>query len=143
MVTLTMYHDDERLAGGDRAAFNLYILTAVALFVLMMLLGLSMRMSQATWINLSPDLFYRFLSMHGAGMVGTAALATTAAMWFFLRKYVQLHLWAFLANYVLFLLGALCIIVAIFIDGYGALWTFLYPLPVHGMGLWTPRAAAL
>jgi cytochrome c oxidase subunit 1 len=143
MAALTMYPDDERLAGGDRAAFNLYIVTAVALFVLMMLLGLSMRMSQATWINLPPDLFYRFLSMHGAGMIGTAALATTAAMWFFLRKYVQLHLWAFLANYVLFLLGALCIIVAIFIDGYGALWTFLYPLPVHGMGLWTPRAAAL
>lgn len=143
MATLAMYPDDERLEGKERAAFNLYIITAVTLFVLMMLLGLSMRMSQATWISLSPDLFYRVLSMHGAGMVGTAALATTAVMWFFLRKYVQLHLWAFLANYVLFLFGALCIIFAIFIDGYGALWTFLYPLPVHGMGLWGPNAAAL
>ena len=143
MATLTMYPEDERLEGGNRVAFNLYIITAVTLFVLMMLLGLAMRLSQATWMSVSPDLFYRILSMHGAGMVGTAALATTAVMWFFLRKYVRLHLWAFMTNYVLFMLGALCIIFAIFVDGYGALWTFLYPLPVHGMGLWSPNAAAL
>src|SRR5699024_5870270 len=60
----------------------------------------------------------------------------------FLRKYVHLHLWAFAANYVLFLLGALCIICAIFIGGYGGLWTFLYPLPTHGI-LWGSGAAAL
>lgn len=143
MATMTLYPDDERLAGGERTAFNLYIITSVALFVLMMLLGLTMRMSQATWLNVAPDLFYRILSMHGAGMVGTAALVTTAVMWFFLRKYVALHLWAFVSNYVLFMIGAVCIIVAIFIDGYGGLWTFLYPLPVHAMGLWSPNAAAL
>lgn len=143
MATMTLYPDDERLAGGERTALNLYIISSVALFVLMMLLGLTMRMSQATWLNVAPDLFYRILSMHGAGMVGTAALVTTAVMWFFLRKYVTLHLWAFVSNYVLFMIGAVCIIVAIFIDGYGGLWTFLYPLPVHAMGLWTPNAAAL
>ena len=143
MATMTLYPDDERLAGGERTAFNLYIISSVALFVLMMLLGLTMRMSQATWLNVAPDLFYRILSMHGAGMVGTAALVTTAVMWFFLRKYVTLHLWAFVSNYVLVMIGAVCIIVAIFIDGYGGLWTFLYPLPVHAMGLWTPNAAAM
>ncbi|MEO6800881.1 MAG: cbb3-type cytochrome c oxidase subunit I [Rhodanobacter sp.] len=143
MAALTMYPENERLEGGNRIVFNLYIISAVALFVLMMLLGLTMRMTQATWLAVPADLFYRILSMHGAGMVGTAALATTAVMWFFLRKYVQLHLWAFITNYVMFLLGALCIIFAIFIDGYGALWTFLYPLPVHGMGLWSPNSAAL
>lgn len=143
MATLTMYPDDERLKGSDRLAFNLYIITAVVLFVLMMLLGLTMRMAQATWLSVAPDLFYRILSMHGAGMVGTTAMATTAVMWFFLRKYVVLHAWAFMTNYVMFMLGALCIIFAIFVDGYGALWTFLYPLPVHGMGLWSPNASAL
>ncbi|MGH8041817.1 MAG: cbb3-type cytochrome c oxidase subunit I [Rudaea sp.] len=143
MAALTLYPDNERLDSGNRAAFNWYMITAVALFVLMMLLGLTMRMAQATWLSVPPDLFYRILSMHGAGMVGTTALATTAVMWFFLRKYVTLHLWAFITNYVLFLLGALCIIYAIFVDNYGALWTFLYPLPVHSMGLWSPYAAAL
>ncbi len=143
MAKLPMYPDNERLDGGNRGVFNLYMITSLVLFVLMMLLGLTMRMTQATWLSVPPDLFYRILSMHGAGMVGTAALATTAVMWYFLRKYVQLHLWAFVTNYVLFILGVLCIIFAIFVDGYAALWTFLYPLPVHNMGLWSPGAAAL
>lgn len=143
MAALTMYPDSERLDGGNRGAFNLYIITAVVLFLLMMLLGLAMRTSQATWLPVAPGMFYRILSMHGAGMVGTTALATTAVMWFFLRQYVRLHLWAFVTNYVMFMLGALCIIYAIFVDGYGALWTFLYPLPVQSMGMWTPSAAAL
>ncbi|MEY2169037.1 MULTISPECIES: cbb3-type cytochrome c oxidase subunit I [unclassified Rhodanobacter] len=143
MASLTLYPDDERLAGGQRVAFNLYIISALALFVLMMLVGLTMRMAQAKWVDVPPNLFYELLSMHGAGMVGTMALATTAVMWFFLRKYVQLHLWAFVTNYVLFMLGAVCVILSIFVGGYGALWTFLYPLPVHGMGLWTSDTAAL
>ncbi len=143
MAALTLYPQDERLEGGSRIAFNLYMITAVALFVVLMLVGLTMRMTQATWLGVSPVFFYKLLSMHGAGLVGTVSLATTAVMWYFLRKYVRLHLWAFVTNYVLFMLGALCIIAAIFIGGYGALWTFLYPLPVFGMGLWSTHAAAL
>lgn len=143
MAELTLYPEDERLAGGERATFNLYIISSIALFVLMMILGLLMRMAQADWLTMPPDLFYRLLSMHGAGMVGTIVLATTAVMWFFLRKYVRLSLWAFLTNYVLFMLGAVCIIISIFGGGYAAMWTFLYPLPMQGMGLWSPNASAL
>lgn len=143
MASLAMYPDNEQLTGRERFAFNLYIISAVVLFVLLMLIGLSMRSAQAHWLGMPPALFYKFLSMHGAGMVGTMVMATTAVMWFFLRKYVRLHLWAFLTNYALFLLGALCIIASIFLGGYAALWTFLYPLPTHGMGLWSPGASAL
>lgn len=143
MASLTLYPDDERLTGGARTAFNLYAVTGLVLFVLMMLDGMTMRMTQATWVQVRPDLFYGLLSLHGAGMVGTMALVTTAVMWFFLRKYVRLHLWAFVTNYVLFLAGVLCILQSIFVGGYGALWTFLYPLPVQGMGLWSPHAGAL
>ncbi len=143
MAALTMYPEDERLAGGERLTFNLYMITAVLLFLLMMLIGVTMRMAQATWLDVAPNLFYQLLSMHGSGMIGTAGLVTTAVMWFFVRKYVRLHLWAFATNYVLFMLGAVCIIISIFVGGYGALWTFLYPLPVQGMGLWTSNTAAL
>lgn len=142
MAALTMYPESERLSPGERTVFNLYLISAMVLLVLMMLLGLIMRMGQGTWLEVPPDLFYQILSMHGAGMVGTVGLASTAVMWFFLRKYVTLHLWAFAANYVLFLLGALCIIGAIFIGRYGGLWTFLYPLPTHAMGMWSNAAAA-
>lgn len=143
MAALTMYPDDERLAGGARVAFDLYMITAVVVFVVMMLVGVTMRMTQAEWLGIPPNLFYELLSLHGAGMVGTMSLVTTAVMWFFLRKYVPLHLWAFVANYVLFMLGVVCVILSIFVGGYGALWTFLYPLPVQGMGLWTSNSAAL
>ena len=142
MAALTMYPESERLSAGERAAFNLYMISAVILFVLMMLLGVIMRMAQGTWLEVPPDLFYQFLSMHGAGMVGTMGMVTTAVMWFFLRKYVNLHLWAFVANYVLFLLGALCIIGAIFLGRYAGLWTFLYPLPTHSMGMWPNASGA-
>jgi cytochrome c oxidase subunit 1 len=138
-----MYPQEERLDGGSRTAFNLYMITAMSLFVIFMLIGLTMRMTQATWLGVKPPMFYKLLSMHGSGMVGSVALATTGVMWYFLRKYVPLHLWAFVTNYVLFMIGALCIIWAIFVDNYGALWTFLYPLPVHGIGAWTSRAAVL
>lgn len=143
MAALTLYPDNERLAGGERLTFNLYLITGLVLFVLMMVLGVTMRLSQAQWLDVPSNWFYQLLSMHGAGMVGTAVMVTTAIMWFFLRKYVRLHLWAFATNYVLFMLGALCIIGAVFGGGYAALWTFLYPLPMQGMGLWTPQASAL
>jgi cytochrome c oxidase subunit 1 len=143
MASLTLYPEDERLTGRNRAALNLYLVSALALFVLMMLIGLAMRSTQAGWLDVPPAMFYKLLSMHGAGMVGTMVMASTAVMWFFLRKYVTLHLWAFVTNYALFLLGALCIIGAIFGGGYAALWTFLYPLPTHGVGMWGSNASAL
>jgi cytochrome c oxidase subunit 1 len=143
MSALTLYPENEKLPRGERIVFNLYIVTALVLFLLMMLLGLTMRLTQATWTGVQPALFYQIMTMHGSGMVGTMSLATIAVMWFFLRKYVHLHLWAFLANYVLFMLGALAIIGAVFIGGYAGAWTFLYPLPVHSMGIWSINAAAL
>lgn len=143
MARLTLYPQNEHLAGAGRLTFNLYMITSVVLFVAMMLIGVSMRMGQATWLSIAPDFFYRLLSMHGAGMVGAIGLATTAVMWYFLRKYVVLHTWAFVTNYLLFVLGALCMVLAIFVGNYAALWTFLYPLPVQSMGMWSPGAAAL
>lgn len=143
MAALTLYPQEEQLAGPDRTAFNLYMITGVVVIVVMMIVGLTMRMAQATWIGVGSNVFYQLLSLHGAGMVGTASLVTTAVMWFFLRKYAPLHRWAFLTNYVLFMLGVVCIILAVTVGGYGALWTFLYPLPAQGMGMWSPGASAL
>ena len=139
----TVHPHDETLTRGEGIVLNLYVISALAVFVVMMLLGLVMRMAQGTWINVAPALFYQLMTAHGAGMVGTAGLASAAVMWFFLRKYVPLHLTMFATNYVLFMLGALAILAAVFIGGYAGAWTFLYPLPVHSMGLWSVNAAAL
>ena len=138
-----LYPANEALTRGERIVLNLYAISALLVFVLMMLLGLTMRVSQSTWIGVAPDVFYQVMTAHGAGMVGTIGLASSVVMWFFLRKYVRLSLSIFAANYVLFMLGALAILAAAFIGGYAGAWTFLYPLPVHSMGVWSVNAAAL
>lgn len=134
---------DEAMKRDERFVLALYFLSALAVFVLMMLLGVIMRMAQGTWLDVAPDLFYRIMTAHGAGMIGTMGIAACAVMWYFLRKYVPLHLGIFAANYVLFILGAAAILAAVFIGGYAGAWTFLYPLPVHSMGLWSVNAAVL
>jgi hypothetical protein len=73
-------------------------------------------------------------------MVGTVGLASSAVMWFLLRKYVRLHLAMFAANYVLFMLGVLAILASVLIGGYAGAWTFLYPLPVHSLPTQSARS---
>ncbi|MGH8505798.1 MAG: cbb3-type cytochrome c oxidase subunit I [Stenotrophobium sp.] len=143
MSTTELYPADEALSRNERIVLNTYIISTLSVFILLMLFGLIMRMAQGTWINLPLDRFYQIMTAHGAGMVGTIGLASSAAMWFFLRKYVRLNLAIFAANYVLFILGVVAILAAIFIGRYAGAWTFLYPLPVHAMGVWSPHAAAL
>ena len=138
-----LYPANEALTRRERVVFDLYVISALLVFVLMMLLGLTMRVGQSAWIGVAPDVFYQMMTAHGAAMVGTIGLATSAVMWFFLRKYVRLSLAIFAANYALFMLGALAILAAVFIGGYAGAWTFLYPLPVHSMGVWSANAAAL
>ena len=138
-----LHPENEALTRGEGVVLNLYVISALAVFVLMMLFGLAMRMAQGTWIDVPPNIFYQLMTAHGAGMVGTVGLASSAVMWFFLRKYVRLHVAMFAANYVLFMLGALLILAAVFIGGYAGGWTFLYPLPVHSLGVWSVNAAAL
>ncbi|MGH8541843.1 MAG: cbb3-type cytochrome c oxidase subunit I [Stenotrophobium sp.] len=143
MSTLTLHPADEVLTSRERIVFNLYLISSLVVFVLLMLFGLAMRLAQGTWISIPPNVFYQLMTAHGAGMVGTIGFATSAVMWFFLRKYVRLSLSIFATNYVMFLLGAAAILAATFIGGYAGAWTFLYPLPVHSMNVWSPNAAAL
>jgi cytochrome c oxidase subunit 1 len=125
-----------------RTAVLIYLAVSGVVLLLMMLLGLTMRMAQAQWIDVSPDFFYVVLTMHGAGMVGIAGLSGAAVMWYFVRRHVPVSTGVFLANLVFFLIGAVLILGAGFIGGFGAAWTFLFPLPAHSGGLWSVNAAA-
>ena len=138
-----LYPETEALPPRERAVLKLYLVTALVLFIVLMLFGLLMRMAQGAWITIAPNHFYQLMTAHGAGMVGTVSLASSAVMWFFLRKYVRLSLGIFLANYALFMLGALLLLGATFIGHYAGAWTFLYPLPVKSMGIWSVGAAAI
>jgi cytochrome c oxidase subunit 1 len=125
-----------------RAAVLAYVVVCGLVLLIMMLLGLTMRLAQAQWINIQPDFFYVVMTMHGAGMVGIAGLSGAAVMWYFVRRHVPVSTAVFIANLIFFLIGALFILGAGFIGGFGAAWTFLFPLPTHSGSLWSDNAAA-
>ena len=131
-----------RTAVNPRAAVLAYLAVSGLVFLLMMLLGLTMRLAQAQWIDVSPNFFYVVMTMHGAGMVGIAGLSSAAVMWHFVRRHVPVSTAVFVTNLVFFLIGAVLILGAGFVGGFGAAWTFLFPLPAHSGGLWSVNAAA-
>ncbi len=127
---------------GATLVVRIYLVVAAAVLLLMMVLGLLLRLEQAKYIEMGPLWFYELMTVHGAGMVGIAALAGAAIMWHFLRQYVALTTWVFVLNLVLFLLGVVMILGGVLVGNFHGAWTFLYPLPSHSMGMWSREAAA-
>lgn len=132
-------------AGADRGRLwvMLCLATTGLVLLLMMLAGLLMRLAQADWLTLDPTIFYQLMTVHGTGMVGIAALGGSAVMWHFASAYLRLHGWVMGVNFALFLIGVVAILVADFIGGFAAGWTFLYPLPAISQSVWPTWAAAL
>lgn len=121
---------------------KLYLGIGLLVFAGLMLVGVLMRAAQgATAISLGPDVFYQLMTLHGAGMVGTAGLAALAVNWYFLGKYVRLNPKIFLVTLVLSLIAVAMIVGSILIGKFAAGWTFLYPLPATSLGLWSKGAA--
>lgn len=127
---------------GGRQTVLAYLGVGAAVLLLMMLLGFLMGLSQGQLVSLPPSLFYQVMTAHGVGMVGIAGLSGAALMWWFLSRHVQLSTAVLLANLVLFLIGVVLILGAIFIGGFAGAWTFLYPLPALSGGQWGEGAAA-
>ncbi|HLQ98351.1 MAG TPA: cbb3-type cytochrome c oxidase subunit I [Candidatus Dormibacteraeota bacterium] len=109
----------------------------------MMLFGVLMLLSQGGIIHLSPAMFYQSLTIHGTGMIGTAALATAAIMWYFLSHYVKLSMKILKLSLALFLVGVVMVIIGVFSFEYASAWTFLYPLPAISGNAWGVTGALL
>ncbi len=120
-----------------------YLAVSGAVFVLMMLLGVLMRMAQGGSIVLPPEWFYRVMTLHGVGMVGISGLAGASIMWHFASRHLDLSPKILATNLVLFLAGVLLLFGPVLISGYAAGWTFLYPLPRLSGGVWSQTAAAV
>src|SRR5215208_4935025 len=116
-------------------------ITALVL-ALLMVFGLLMKASQAGVITIPPNRFYQILTAHGIGMVAISGLGGAGVMWFFLSRYVTLSPAILVANLVCFLAGVVLVLGAIFLGGFAAGWTFLFPLPARSLGVWGPGAAA-
>jgi len=128
---------------GVRRSVLAYLVTGVVVVLLMMIFGLLMRLEQAKYISLGPMWFYQLMTVHGAGMVGIAALSGAGIMCHFLSQYVDLSPRIIVANLVLFLTGVAMILAGVFGGGFHGAWTFLYPLPSTTLGPWGTTSAAL
>src|SRR5690625_4972646 len=120
-----------------------YLLVAGITIGLMMVFGVLMLLNQGGVIQLSDQSFYQFLTIHGTKMIGAAALAAAAIMWYFLNHYVELSKSILRINLILFLIGVLMVIIGVFSFDFAGGWTFLYPLPAISGGIWGTVGALL
>lgn len=120
-----------------------YLTVGGIIILAMMVFGVLMLLAQGGSLNLSPAAFYQFLTIHGTGMVGAAALAAAGVMWYFLSKYVELSKKIAQVNLALFLVGVVMVIIGVFSFEYASAWTFLYPLPAISANAWGVTGALL
>ena len=119
-----------------------YVGITALVLALLMVFGLLMKASQAGVITIPPARFYQLLTAHGIGMVAISGLGGAGVMWYFLSRYVELSPAILLANLVFFLAGVVLVLGGIFLGGFAAAWTFLFPLPAHSQGVWGMGATA-
>jgi cytochrome c oxidase subunit 1 len=124
-------------SGTERRIGLLFTTTGIAIVGLMGVLGLIMRLTQATVISLSPAWFYRLLTLHGAGMIAGALLAAMGALWYVLHQAVPLRVRRMLVSYSLIVAGILATLIATLAGGFAAAWTFLPPLAFFPAGQWS------
>jgi cytochrome c oxidase subunit 1 len=122
---------------------NVGVVAFIATFVLLVIAGLLLRGSQAGFVTIGPDVFYRLMTFHGAGMVGVAGLGGAIVLWSFLRQHVFLATRVFQAFLAINVVAVALIVGSIFIGGFAAAWTFLYPLPAKSLGLWSAGSSAV
>jgi cytochrome c oxidase subunit 1 len=127
----------------ERRVGILFAGTGIALVAGMGVLGLIMRLTQATVIGLSPGWFYRVLTLHGVGMITGVLLAMMGALWYVLHATVPLSVGRMLSTYTLTILGVVAVLIATLIGGFGAGWAFLPPLPFYPAGQWSVWSESL
>ncbi|MFD1038864.1 cbb3-type cytochrome c oxidase subunit I [Virgibacillus byunsanensis] len=138
---------DITLSNKEERSRNKHVITYLTIsgiiIAIMMIFGILMLFTQGGVLNVPPAAFYQFLTIHGTGMIGGAALAGAAVMWYFLSKYVELSKKILVLNLVLFLIGVGMVIIGVFSFEYASSWTFLYPLPALSANAWGTIGALL
>lgn len=110
----------------------LHLLAGVAVFLLMGVLGLVLRLAQAGTIAIGADWFYRIMTLHGSGMIAGLMLASMGGLAAALARSLPMSAGWLGVALVVYLLGTGLVIVATVGGGLAAGWTVLYPLPFAG-----------
>ena len=106
-----------------------WAITVIAVFLVLVLLGLILRMAQAGELAIGPDRFYALMTLHGLGMAGTLFVGGLAAVWYLAGQYVRASRPLLWTVYALVLAGTAGLIGATLLGRFGAGWYVLYPLP--------------
>ena len=109
-----------------------YLTTGIAVFGLMVLVGLAMRMEQAHWVTYDPGSFYALMTLHGSGMIVALALCGMGGLWFIMDRERAMDQGLAWSAYALIVLGVVAVILSVYPGRFGAGWTFLFPLPFVG-----------
>jgi cytochrome c oxidase subunit 1 len=110
-------------------------ITALVL-ALLMVFGLLMKASQAGLVTVPANRFYQLLTAHGIGMVAISGLGGAAVMVVLPLALREPQPHDPSRQPRLLLIGVVLVLGAIFIGGFAAAWTFLFPLPAHSQGVW-------
>lgn len=117
-----------------------YLVGGFATFLAMGLLGLLMRLDHAGLVVISPDWFYRIMTLHGAGMVGAVLLAALGGLCAVVSQWVRLSARALWVAFVAYMTGMGLVTVATLLGRFAGGWTVLHPLPFDGR-TWSLAAA--
>lgn len=133
---------DPSIGGSQRRIGLLYGVTGLALFLLMVLVGIAMRLAQSDALGINDDWFYRLMTLHASGILVGVLMAMMGGLWYVMRSVVpQLDYRLALAGWGIIVGGVVLALVSILIGGYAGAWTFLWPLPFETAGAWADWAA--
>ncbi len=123
--------NDRNVAMGPEAKRPavIWLVTLLAVFTVMVLLGITMRLTQGAGIELQPMTFYAIMTMHGLGMAGSLFTIGLVVVWFITAQRCRPSLVVLWTSYVLVVLGAVGLLIATLVGGFAAGWYALYPLP--------------
>lgn len=112
----------------------LWIIIVLVLFVISIVLGIFMRLSQGEIIEQTPLTFYANMTTHGFTMIGIWFVAGMAAINYLMQRYVKTNFTVNLIAMLLTVIGVLLFWYSTFVGKFNAAWTFLYPLPFKLFG---------
>ncbi|MCO5316577.1 MAG: cbb3-type cytochrome c oxidase subunit I [Solirubrobacterales bacterium] len=132
---------DPPVEGSQRRIGLLYGVTGLAVFLLMVLAGILMRLTQGDALAINDDWFYRLMTLHASGILVGVLMAMMGGLWYVMRSVVpQLDYKLALASWGIIVLGVVFALVSILIGGYAGAWTFLWPLPFETANAWSEWA---
>src|SRR5215469_963359 len=114
---------------SSRAVMWAFMAGGLAVFGLMVCVGIALRAEQATWITYDAGTFYSLMTLHGAGMIVAMALCGMGGLWYIMDREHPMDRGVAWSAFAAIVLGVVCVILSIYPGHFGAGWTFLFPLP--------------